>query len=180
MKVDKTPIKGLLEITPNKFHDSRGYFFEVFSQNKFKEAGISTQFVQDNQAFSPKGILRGLHLQLDPFAQGKLVTVLSGRVLDVVVDLRKGSDSYGKSYSVELDSENQKMLYIPEGFAHGYLTLAETLFFYKCTNFYNKESESGVLWNDPDLGIDWNIKDPIISDKDLKLPTFEEFTRNYL
>ena len=180
MKFENTSIEGLIEVTPSKFHDSRGYFFEAYNYNKFKEGGIDTEFVQDNQAFSPKGVLRGLHLQHAPHAQAKLVRILSGRVLDVAVDLRKDSPTFGQSYMVELDSETQKMLFIPEGFAHGYVTLEDTVFFYKCSNFYHKDSESGLIWNDQELGIDWHIKDPIISDKDLKLPTFEEFTRKYL
>ena len=157
-----------------------GEIFEAYNQKRFKEGGIGVDFVQDNQAFSPKGILRGLHLQLDPHGQAKLVRILKGRVIDVAVDLRKNSPTFGKSYAVELDGETQKMLFIPVGFAHGYVTLEDTLFFYKCSNFYHKESESGIIWNDPDLNIDWGIKNPIISDKDSKLPTFEEFRENFL
>ena len=180
MQFIKTDIEGLVEVIPQKFHDSRGYFFESYNSNTFTEGGLDISFVQDNQAFSPKGVLRGLHLQLDPYAQAKLVRILVGRVIDVAVDLRKDSPTFGKSYAVELDSESQKMLFIPKGFAHGYVTLEDTVFFYKCSDFYHKESESGVIWNDPDLNIDWGIKSPIISDKDLKLPTFEEFTQKYL
>jgi len=179
MKFETTSIEGLIEVTPDKFHDSRGYFFESYNYNSFKEGGITKAFVQDNQAFSPKGVLRGMHLQHAPYAQAKLVRTLKGRVIDAVVDLRKGSPTYGKSHMVELDSETQKMLYIPEGFAHGYLTLEDTVFFYKCSNFYHKDSEAGLIWNDPDIELDWGIKNPIISDKDLKLSTFEEFTQNY-
>jgi dTDP-4-dehydrorhamnose 3,5-epimerase len=179
MKIIKTEIEGLIEIIPEKFHDSRGYFFEAYNEQKFREAGIDTVFVQDNQAFSPKGILRGMHLQLQPHSQAKLVRVLEGKVIDVAVDLRNDSPSFGKSYAIELDSRSQRMLFIPKGFAHGYLTLEDTVFFYKCSNLYHKESESGLIWNDPALNIDWGIKNPIISDKDLKLPTFEEFRRNF-
>jgi dTDP-4-dehydrorhamnose 3,5-epimerase len=168
MNLKKTRIDGLFLIEPMVFKDGRGYFFESFQKEKFQALGIDTDFVQDNESMSGKGVLRGLHIQKPPFAQGKLVRVVRGSVLDVAVDLRKSSKTYGKWESSVLSAENKMMMWIPEGFAHGFLVLEEdTIFQYKCTNYYNKESESGIIWNDPDLKIDWGIKNPVVSDKDL-------------
>jgi dTDP-4-dehydrorhamnose 3,5-epimerase len=169
-------IKNLFEITPKLFHDERGFFFESYSQKVFKENGINAVFIQDNQSFSKKNVLRGLHYQTGDFAQGKLVRVIKGKVLDVAVDLRKGSPTYGKHEAVILDDVKCNMLYVPEGFAHGFLAMEETILVYKCTNIYNKGSEGGILWNDPDLNIDWQAKDPIVSEKDRELKYFKQAT----
>ena len=172
-------IKGLFEITPRIFKDERGYFFESYSKKLFEENGIGVEFVQDNQSLSAKNVLRGLHFQKEPHAQAKLVRVITGRVLDVAIDLRKDSPTFGKYDSVVLDSEKGNMFYIPAGFAHGFLTLEEqTIFAYKCTNFYNKASESGILWNDPDINIDWGIANPLVSEKDMQLPSFKEISNH--
>lgn len=183
MKVIETPIKDLLVIQPQVFNDSRGYFFESFNQKKFNElTHTNTQFVQDNQAFSTYGVLRGLHYQLNPFSQAKLVSVLHGKVLDVAVDLRKGSITYGQHFSIELSDENKTQLLVPRGFAHGYVVLSETAhFFYKCDNFYSKENEGGIAFNDESLNIDWQIdlSKAIISDKDLILPCFTDAKNNF-
>lgn len=170
-------IEGLVEIQPRVFKDERGYFFESYSESVFALHGLTMQFVQDNQSFSTKGVLRGLHLQKEPFAQGKLVRVISGKVLDVVVDIRKNSKTLGKSYSVLLDSEKQNMFYVPPGFAHGFVCFEDSIFSYKCTKGYNKASESGILWNDPALKIDWQVENPLVNTKDQELPTFEELMK---
>ena len=168
MIVEKNFIEGLLVLKPRVFEDSRGYFFESFNQRLLEEAGIKETFVQDNQSLSQKGVLRGLHLQKPPHAQGKLVRVIKGAVLDVVVDIRKNSATYGRYFSVVLNEQNKTMFWIPTGFAHGFLTLEDnTIFHYKCTNYYNKESETSVIWNDKDINIDWNITQPLLSEKDL-------------
>jgi len=170
-----TPIDGLLVFEPKIWKDDRGYFFESFNQNLFDKQGINTPFVQDNQARSTYGVLRGLHYQTGEHAQSKLVRVFEGEVLDVVVDLRPDSNTYGQSYSVLLTAENKRQLFVPRGFAHGYVVLSPTAeFFYKCDNFYNKASEGGLAWDDPQLKIDWRIdhKDAILSEKDLVNPTF--------
>jgi dTDP-4-dehydrorhamnose 3,5-epimerase len=169
-----SPIQGIIEIQPKVFSDSRGYFLETFSQLDFKNAGIPTTFVQDNQSCSEKGVLRGLHFQ-KKHPQGKLVRVIQGEVFDVAVDIRPSSPTYRKWYGIILNSEKQNQLYIPEGFAHGFLVLSEkAILVYKCTDFYYPEDESGILWNDPVIGINWpdlNME-YIISDKDKKLPFF--------
>ncbi len=176
MEFIKTPIKGLLLIKPKVFTDSRGYFFESFNKNIFTQNGINIDFVQDNQSLSQKGTIRGLHLQNNPFAQAKLVRVIKGKVLDVVVDIRKNSPTFGKHYSCELSGENQLQFFIPTGFAHGFATLEDnTIFSYKCSNFYNKESEDSIYWNDPDLNINWGIENPILSDKDKHGKRLKEF-----
>lgn len=177
MKFTTTPIPNLLLIDPTVFGDERGHFFESFHQERFNEAvGREVQFVQDNQSLSGKGILRGLHFQAPPYAQGKLVRVLQGSVLDVAVDLRKKSPTYGQHFAVELSAENKKIFWVPEGFGHGFVSLEEnTIFTYKCTNYYHKQSEGSVLWNDADLGIDWGITNPIISEKDEKGTKFCNF-----
>lgn len=170
MNVKHFPIKGLVEFEPRIFNDDRGFFFESFNQNVFEEHLPGVKFVQDNQSFSKQGTLRGLHLQKEPFAQGKLVRVITGKALDVAVDVRQDSPTYGQYQTFLLDSEKNNMAYIPEGFAHGFLALEDCIFSYKCTNFYNKESESGVIWNDPNVDIDWGIEHPSLSEKDLILP----------
>ncbi len=167
MIIEPTPLQGVMIVKPRIFRDERGYFFESYNKAAFAAAGIPDEFVQDNQSLSQKGALRGLHFQAPPFAQGKLVRVISGAVLDVVVDIRKNSATYGRHFSAELTGENFMMLWIPAGFAHGFATLEDnTVFSYKCTNLYNKESEGGLLWNDPALGIQWGISNPILSEKD--------------
>ena len=176
MEIIKTPLQGLLIIKPDVFEDERGYFFESFNHSKFRDFGMDISFLQDNESKSKKGVLRGLHFQSPPFAQGKLVRVMQGAVLDVAEDIRKNSPTYGKWESITLSGRNKWMYWIPEGFAHGFVTLEDdTIFFYKCTNVYNKESEGSILWNDRDLNINWNIKDPVISDKDRYSPVFREF-----
>jgi dTDP-4-dehydrorhamnose 3,5-epimerase len=176
MKITTSPIQGLLIIEPQVFKDERGYFYESYNIDKFKDAGIHENFIQDNQSLSQKGAIRGLHFQAAPFEQGKLVRVVQGAVFDVVVDIRKNSATYGQHFDIELTGENMLMFYIPVGFAHGFETLADnTIFQYKCTNLYNKASEGGILWNDPDLNIKWQTNTPIISTKDQELPTFSTF-----
>ncbi|MDO7172153.1 dTDP-4-dehydrorhamnose 3,5-epimerase [Mariniflexile sp. AS56] len=177
MTVEETYLGGCFVITPKVFEDERGYFFESFNKNVFeKEAGIVADFVQDNQSKSSKGVLRGLHFQKGAYAQAKLVQVIKGKVLDVCVDIREGSPTFGKHYSLILDDQNRQQLYVPRGFAHGFVVLEDhTIFSYKCDNFYNKESEGGIIYNDENLQIDWSFpKDKlIISEKDLILPTFK-------
>jgi dTDP-4-dehydrorhamnose 3,5-epimerase len=173
-----TKLEGCFILEPKIILDERGYFMESFNENTFqKGTGKAVHFVQDNQSFSAKGVLRGLHYQTGEHAQAKLVRVLNGAVLDVVVDIRPESTTYGQYVSILLSSENQKQLFVPRGFAHGFLVLSDTAtFFYKCDNFYNKESEGGLSYNDPKVNIDWNFpKEKIlISEKDLVLPTLEK------
>lgn len=168
MEIIKTPIEGLLIIKPRVFGDERGYFFESFNQQAFENAiGDKISFVQDNESLSQKGVLRGLHFQKPPHAQGKLVRVNAGSVLDVAVDLRKSSPTYGQQYSIELSAENKLMFWIPPGFAHGFAALEDnTKFLYKCTELYAPQSEGTIAWNDKDLGIDWKVTSPIVSEKD--------------
>ena len=177
MNIEETYLKGCFIISPIIIKDERGCFFESFSQKTFKElTGISINFVQDNQSKSSKGVLRGLHYQTGKFAQAKLVRVIKGKVLDVCVDLRVGSDTFGKHFSIVLNGTENKQLYIPRGFAHGFLVLEDdTIFGYKCDKYYNKASEEGILYNDPSINIDWNFpkKELILSNKDKNLPTFE-------
>tara|TARA_R110002050_G_scaffold43672_3_gene104464 strand:- start:343 stop:888 length:546 start_codon:yes stop_codon:yes gene_type:complete len=177
MTVEETYLKGCFVISPKIFEDKRGYFFESFNKDAFeKETEVSTNFVQDNLSKSNKGVLRGLHFQKGKHAQAKLVSVVKGKVLDVCVDIREGSPTFGKHISIILDDQEHKQLYIPKGFAHGFLALEDdTIFSYKCDNFYNKASESGIVYNDKDLNIDWKFskKELIISDKDLELPLFK-------
>lgn len=176
MEIIETKIKDLLIIHPKVFADARGYFFESYNENVFKQNGINVNFVQDNQSLSNSGVLRGLHFQAPPFDQGKLVRVINGAVLDIAVDIRKNSSTYGEHVAIELNEENKTMFYIPPGFAHGFLTLKDnTIFSYKCTNLYHKASEGTVLWNDTDLNIKWNIKDPLLSEKDLVGTPFKDF-----
>jgi dTDP-4-dehydrorhamnose 3,5-epimerase len=176
MQVILTEIPDLYIIQPKVFEDERGYFFESYNKKVLAEAGLHLNFVQDNQSLSQKGVLRGLHLQNPPYAQGKLVNVIKGAVLDVAVDIRKGSLTYGKHIAIELNEENKTMFWIPEGFAHGFLTLRDdTIFTYKCTNTYNKNSEQSITWNDKDLNINWGIKDPILSEKYKTAASFRDF-----
>jgi dTDP-4-dehydrorhamnose 3,5-epimerase len=171
----KTPIDGLLEIFPRIFPDNRGYFFESFREDWLKGQGIEENWIQDNQSFSQKGTVRGLHFQNEPHAQAKLVRVISGKVLDVALDLRKGSPTFGKYFSTILDDQRFNLFYVPKGFAHGFAVIEDAIFAYKCSNYYNKDAEGGILWNDPELGIDWGVSSPLISEKDKYWPTLEEF-----
>ena len=166
-------LSGVIECIPTKFHDERGYFYESYNQKRFAANGIPEDFVQDNYSFSTKGVLRGLHFQHNPHGQGKLVRVMTGKALDVVVDLRKDSPTFGQHEKFVLDADKGNMLYVPIGFAHGFIALEETIFVYKCTDFWNKEAESGIRWNDPKLGIEWGVENPIVSDKDQILPDFD-------
>jgi len=173
MEFKETKFSGVFEIFPRIFEDERGYFFESFSQTEFEKHVPNTVFVQDNQSFSSKGVLRGLHFQKPPYAQGKLVRVIQGKVLDIIVDIRKGSPTYGEWGGFELDAKRNNMLYVAEGFAHGFVTIENAIFTYKCTNTYHKASEGGIIWNDKNLAIDWGIEKPNVSEKDILLPTFE-------
>lgn len=179
MQAEQTPLKGCFLIHNTVFEDERGYFFESFNAARFfKETGVNVVFVQDNQSHSVKGVLRGIHFQKGEFAQAKLVRVLKGKVLDIAVDLRKSSPTFGQYYSVVLSEESQAQLYIPRGFGHGFLVLSETVdFFYKCDNFYNKAAEGGISYNDTQLNIDWQMQpeDLIISSKDLILPALGSY-----
>ncbi len=183
MKVEQTPLKDCYIIHDTVFADERGYFFESFNQQKFQSlTGLNISFVQDNQSMSSKGVLRGMHYQLGVHAQAKLVRVLEGSVLDVVVDLRIDSPSFGQSFSIELTSNNQKQFFVPRGFAHGFVVTSEkAVFFYKCDNFYNKEAESGFIYNDNILNINWQTEESnlVLSDKDKVLPSFEEAKKNF-
>ena len=175
-------IPGLLVVEPKVFEDSRGYFFESFNQKLFTDHGINWQFVQDNQSKSTYGVIRGLHFQESPHTQAKLVRVISGSILDVAVDIRKGSPTYGQHFSIELTSDNRKQLWVPAGFAHGFSVLSETaVVLYKCDQFYNKVSEGGVKWDDADLNIDWKIPTDkaVISEKDQQLPSFKDLVTNF-
>lgn len=178
MQIRKTSIEGLVELIPRIFEDERGAFFESFNEEFFRKNGLPTNFLQDNQSFSTKGVLRGLHFQNAPFAQGKLVRVVVGRVIDVAVDIRPESPTFGKYEVFELSAETNNMAYIPEGFAHGFAAVEDSIFSYKCTNLYNKACESGIIWNDPTLNIDWGVANPIISEKDLQLDTFKSLFAN--
>ena len=180
MNITKTDIEGLIIIEPQIFKDSRGVFFESWNAKKFKQLVINEDFVQDNQSVSSKGVLRGLHFQNPPYAQAKLVRVIEGSVLDVAVDLRKNSPTYGKHVSVILSEQNNKSFFIPKGFAHGFLSLEDnTVFNYKCSDYYNKESEGSLLWNDEDLKIDWQIDNPLVSEKDLQADLFKNFKTKF-
>ncbi|RYY54254.1 MAG: dTDP-4-dehydrorhamnose 3,5-epimerase [Chitinophagaceae bacterium] len=178
-----TDLPGLLVYEPRVFGDNRGYFFESYNEQVFAQQGVHTRFVQDNQSHSTYGVIRGLHYQLNPNAQAKLIRVLSGRILDVVVDIRKGSRTFGRHFAVELSSDNKKQLFIPRGFAHGFSVLSDIAdISYKCDNFYSKESEAGLRFDDPALGIDWQVPhDPAkVSGKDLELPGIEDCVTNFV
>lgn len=178
MIAKETKLKGCFILEPTVFKDSRGYFFESFNQNNFnKLIGHHINFIQDNESFSIKGTLRGLHYQKNDFAQAKLVRVIKGSVLDIAVDIRKDSSTFGEHVSLELSEANKKQMFIPRGFAHGFIVLSDTaIFSYKCDNFYNKDSEGGIIYNDKDLNINWklNQEELVISEKDLKLPPFKQ------
>lgn len=176
MEIIETKLKDLLIIRPDVFGDHRGYFFESYNREVYASNGLDMTFVQDNESKSAVNVLRGLHFQKPPFAQGKLVRVVKGAVMDVAVDIRKGSPTYGMWDSVVLTGENKLMFWIPEGFAHGFVTLEDnTVFAYKCTHVYNKASEGGIRWNDPTLNIDWKVDNPVLSPKDEVQPLFSEF-----
>ena len=175
-------LQGLVIAEPTVFEDSRGYFFEAYNQKLFQQNNIPSHFVQDNQSRSDYGVIRGLHYQLNPFAQSKLVRVLEGEILDVAVDIRKNSPTYGRYFSLVLSSENKKQLFIPPGFAHGFSVLSSVaIVLYKCDAFYNKQSEAGIRYNDQELNIDWRIETgrEIISEKDMQLPSFKEAISNF-
>lgn len=177
MFTSPSPISGLIVFEPRVFEDTRGYFFESYNQQRWEEAGVQIRFVQDNQAFSRRGALRGLHYQAGEMAQAKLVRVVAGEVLDVAVDIRPDSPSYGQWFSILLSAENKRQLLVPRGFAHGYIVLSETAeFAYKCDNFYSKAHEGGIRFDDPTLNIDWqfDLRQAIVSEKDLELPLFGE------
>lgn len=182
MEFIATPFEGLFLVQPKVFQDSRGYFFESYSKRFFDEASLPSDWVQDNQSSSSYGVIRGLHYQLNPSAQTKLVRVLQGTILDVVVDIRRGSPTYRKAYSVELSTENKTQILVPKGFAHGFSVQSETaVVLYKCDNYYNKSTEAGIIYNDPALGVDWKIPagKEIVSDKDLQLPTLADSVTNF-
>ncbi len=183
MKITETGIDGLVVVEPQVFEDSRGYFFESYNYKKLEDEGLIIKFFQDNQSKSSYGVIRGLHYQLNPFAQTKFLRVLQGSVYDVAVDIRKGSPTFGKSFGIELSEDNKKQLFIPQGFAHGFSVLSEkAVVLYKCDNYYSKESERGIIYNDPSLKIDWQIpeKDVLVSEKDAILPTLENAEINFV
>jgi dTDP-4-dehydrorhamnose 3,5-epimerase len=181
MELILTSIDGLFVLKPYLFTDERGYFFESYNQEAFRKIGISSTFVQDNQSCSKKGVIRGLHFQKPPFAQAKLVRVIRGEVLDIAVDLRKSSPTYGRYYSILLSDENQLQFFIPEGFAHGFVSLKEdTLLAYKCSAFYNKAAEACIRFDDPTLNIDWKTNEPIVNAKDLDAISFDRFQTPFL
>ena len=183
MPFSKTEFPGLLVFDPKVFEDNRGYFFESYNQNIFSSEGVEINFIQDNQASSSFGVIRGLHFQNDPFAQTKLIRVLSGKIIDAVVDMRKSSPTYGKAFTILLSAENKKQLLVPKGFAHGYSVISETAeVFYKCDEFYHKETEGGIAWNDPALNIEWQIPvDKItVSEKDKLHPLLQNSIHNFV
>lgn len=182
MEFITTPFQGLFLVQPRVFEDSRGFFFESYSERYFTEAGVPSDWVQDNQSSSAYGVIRGLHYQLNPFAQSKLVRVLDGAILDVVVDIRRGSPTFRQAYSVELSADNKKQILVPRGFAHGFSVLSErAVVLYKCDNYWNKSSEAGIIYNDPTLNIDWKIPagKEIVSEKDLQLPSLQDSVTNF-
>lgn len=181
MNITKTDIEGLLIIDLDIFSDKRGFFMEAYSRDRYREAGIDAEFVQDNLSVSKKGVLRGLHYQAPPFAQGKLVSVLRGRVLDVAVDIRTGSPTYGKHIAVELSADNHRQFWIPEGFAHGFVALEnDTIFSYKCTSIYSKEYDRGIRYDDPELAIEWGVTNRIVSEKDMQHPLLSEISSEFV
>ncbi len=176
MKVQTTFIDGVFLIEPDIFGDQRGWFYETYNEARYFDAGLKEVFVQDNQSFSQKNVVRGLHFQKPPFTQAKLVSVICGAVLDVAVDLRKKSPTYGKYFSAKLTGENHLQLFVPKGFAHGFSVLEDdTIFAYKCSNLYNKQSEGSIIYNDPTIAVDWQVESPIISEKDKNGVLFSEF-----
>ena len=181
MRVLKTELEGVLVIEPDFFQDPRGFFFESYNKQKYEEAGLKFDFVQDNISKSSKGVVRGLHYQTGEYAQGKLCQVLTGSVLDVAVDIRFGSPTFGKHFSVELTGENHKQIWIPPGFAHGFSVLSDdTIFSYKCTAFYSRDDERAIFYNDYDLDIEWKVEKPIVSDKDLKAKKFKDIEKDFM
>lgn len=181
MTIQETSIKGLLIIKPRIFSDERGYFFESYNLKSFQDLGIDYTFLQDNQSLSQRGVLRGLHFQNPPFAQGKLVRVINGSVIDVAVDIRKNSPTYGEHEKIFLSGQNKTMFWIPPGFAHGFITLEDnTLFSYKCTAHYNKSSEGSIIWNDENLNIDWEYPKPLVSSKDQEAKKFEHLDSQFI
>ncbi len=181
MKVSKTNIEGLLLIEPDLFSDDRGYFFESYRKEKYAEIGLDINFVQDNISQSKKGTLRGLHYQVGDKAQGKLCQVISGKILDVAVDIRFGSPTFGKHYAHMLNTEKKMQIWIPSGLAHGFSVLSdEAIFSYKCTNYYSKDHERSILYNDPELNIDWQVENPVVSEKDLKAKKFNEIDKDFI
>lgn len=181
MKFEKTEIDGLILIKPDVYEDSRGYFYESFNRKKYSELGIETHFVQDNISKSVKGTVRGLHYQIPPFAQGKLCSVIFGKVLDVAVDIRFGSPTFGKYFACELSEENKFQLWIPIGFAHGFSVLSDVaIFSYKCSEHYNKDYERSILYNDQQLNIDWKVEKLLVSDKDLKATPFYQIEKYFI
>lgn len=179
MEIKPTGFEGLVEIIPKIYKDHRGYFLETFRTDVLDDYGLMSDFVQDNQSFSFKNVIRGLHLQIPPHDQIKLVRAVTGKVMDIVVDVRKESATFGKHFKCLLDSDQGNMLYIPTGFAHGIAVLENTVFAYKCSTYYNLNAETGIYYHDTDLAIDWGIDDPVITDKDKLLPSFEEFCAKY-
>ncbi len=180
MKIKKVSIDGLLIIEPDVFSDSRGYFFEAYSKPRYQRAGIVDDFVQDNISYSSKGTIRGLHYQIGEYAQGKLCEVLLGKVLDVAVDIRFGSPTFGKYFAIELSNEKKNQFWIPPGFAHGFAVLSNfALFHYKCTALYSKKNERSIIYNDKNLAIDWHIKNPIVSEKDMKGEKFKNIDKDF-
>lgn len=180
MKIIRTDIEGLVVIEPEVFSDARGSFFESFSERRFSDAVAPVKFVQDNESRSTYGVVRGLHFQRSPYEQAKLVRVVKGRVLDVAVDLREGSPTFGRHFAVELSEENHRQMFIPRGFAHGFSVLSEeAVFQYKCDNYYHPESEGAVIWNDPDLAIDWGVPEEkvVVSSKDAANPLLSELIK---
>lgn len=189
MKIIETHLPGVIVIEPNKFGDKRGFFLETFREDTLKDAGINANFVQDNHSRSTRGVLRGLHYQMIQ-TQGKLVRVATGAVYDVAIDVRDGSPTFGQWYGTQLDEHNMRMMYVPPGYAHGFVVLSETTdFLYKCTDYYHPQSEQGIAWNDPDIGINWPIADVSLSDKDCRnvllkdqlsknLPAYQDFEAN--
>ncbi|MFZ1627043.1 MAG: dTDP-4-dehydrorhamnose 3,5-epimerase [Candidatus Moraniibacteriota bacterium] len=181
MNIEKTNIEGLLIIEPDVYRDERGCFLESYNRERYCEAGVSELFVQDNVSVSKKGVIRGLHYQAPPFALGKLVSVLQGRVMDVAVDIRTGSPTYGQHVMVELSADNHKQFWIPAGFAHGFVALEDdTVFTYKCTNVYSKEHDRGIHFDDPALGIDWGVADPVVSEKDRQHPLLADIQGEFI
>lgn len=178
MNIIETGFEGLYEIEPVVHGDARGYFFESFRKDKLAEVGINLDFVQDNESYSGKGTIRGFHYQALPHGQAKLVRVNSGKVMDVVIDLRPDSKTYGEHYATVLDANRHNQLYIPVGFAHGFEALEDSIFAYKCSAYYHRESEGGILWSDPHLEVQWHSQSPIVSEKDRFLPTFTDYKKS--
>lgn len=181
MEFERLSIEGLVVIKPKIWGDDRGFFYESYSKKVFKENGVDLEFIQDNHSFSSKGVLRGLHFQTEPNALDKLVRVIDGEVLDVAVDLRKNSPTFGKWHAVKLSGENKFMFLIPKGFAHGFVTLSDTAhFLYKQTGYYSPENDKGLLWNDPEVGVEWNVQNPQLSEKDKVQPTLKQLVEKGL